>query len=64
MSGLSSGASVVAVGVDGDGTEGRRPAERHQGRLPSIEEDLDIFFCCCFYINIRDDTPKDYSLKL
>ena len=30
--GLSSGASVVArSGIDGDGTEIRRPAERHQG---------------------------------
>ena len=37
MSGLSPGASVVArSGVDGDGTEIRRPAERHQGHLPSI----------------------------
>ena len=49
MSGLSSGASVVARnGVDGDGTEGRRPVERHQERLPSIGDDLDIFLLLLF----------------
>ena len=37
VGGLSSCASVVArSGIDGDGTEIRRPAERHQGHLPSI----------------------------
>ena len=51
---LSSGASVVArSGIDGDGTEIRRPAERHQGNIfLIIIPDLTLRIkseirCCC-----------------